>query len=117
MPNWPADLPFFSARSGYQLSGPTGHILRYKPDVGPPQRRLRTSAARRPFSGKIGYLTVAQLAQFEEFYRTALGNGVLSFSATDPVTGKPHTYCFAGEYKITPNKLGVSVAAELEILP
>ncbi|MBE9635782.1 hypothetical protein [Salipiger mangrovisoli] len=117
MPSWPSSLPFFSGRSAYELSGPTGHILRTQPSVGPAQRRLRTTAASRPFSGAISYMTLAQLAEFEAFYRDDLRLGSLAFDAVDPLTGEARVYAFAGEYKIRPNKLGVSVSAKLEIMP
>ena len=119
MPTWPSELPFFSSRSGYNLDGPDGHILRSEMDVGPAKRRRRTSTAPQVFSGKIERLTVAQLVTFKSFYRTTLGDGALSFDAEDPLTGETHRYAFKGPFSVGVhrNKIDATLSATLEILP
>ncbi|APZ53749.1 hypothetical protein [Salipiger abyssi] len=119
MPEWPADIPFFTSKSGYRHSGPDGHILRSDMDVGPAKRRRRTSAAPEPFAGKIDRLSQAQLAAFKAFYRVALADGVLSFDATDPLTGETRRYAFDGPYQVGAhsNKVDATLSANLEILP
>ena len=119
MPTWPADLPFFTARSGYNVDGPDGHILQSEMEVGPAKRRRRTSTAPQAFSGKIERLTLSQLETFKEFYRTTLGYGALSFDAADPLTGETHSYAFNGPYSVGVhrNKIDATLSATLEILP
>lgn len=118
MPTWPISLPTKLLRDGYEESEPTGAI-RTQMETGPPKQRQRFTAVIQPFKGVIE-VDSDQLDTFQAFYRTTLGNGVLSFDWVHPRTGASVTFRFdAGQppkaVPVGANQYHVSMA--LEVMP
>lgn len=117
MPTWPASIPFFHAGSDMVRRGPQGAALRSEMSFGPAKVRRRTSAAPARRDGRIPFLSKTQLDTFEAFFRVTLGEGALSFDASDPFDGVNRTFRFVESYEVRRSGRGYSVTAELEILP
>lgn len=79
--SWPATLPQCLVL-GYG-EGLADNLLEYKPDIGPPISRRRSSAATRPLSGQMR-MTRAQIAILRSFYEGTLDQGALPFEFPDP---------------------------------
>jgi hypothetical protein len=86
-------------------------------DIGPDQVRRRTSGTVRRRAGTIQALTSDQLAEFETFFASVLGQGALSFTAADPFDGVIRDFRFVGSYNVQRIWPYYFVTAELEILP
>lgn len=95
---WPATLP-----QG-QLIGTTEQdadaVLRTDMDAGPPSRRNKSTAHVMDVSAPI-VLTGAQKQVFDEFYRTTLRNGSLSFTWDSPTDDSAVTYAFKAPVRWT----------------
>ncbi|GGG77523.1 hypothetical protein GCM10011415_28030 [Salipiger pallidus] len=116
MPTWPASLPFFqSARGARRDVQPD--VIRTQMSKGPAKVRRRSSSAPMPRQGRMAQLTMAQLQAFETFFCDELGEGVLSFTATDPLDGLERSFRFVGGYSVEPRGVRRDVTATLEILP
>lgn len=82
---WPETLPQ-CLNLGYG-EGLGDNLSEYKPDIGPPISRRRSSSATRPLSGQMR-MTRAQIAILKSFYEVTLDQGALPFEFPDPtVTG------------------------------
>jgi len=114
---YPADLPFFDELDGWSQSAPVEAVIRTEMSAGPVKTRRRFTAAPRRMTGRIPYLTAAELATFESFYAVDLAMGALSLTAAHPVTEAVETFRFVDGYEVTPRGLGFTVTATLEILP
>lgn len=117
MQQWPSTLP------RYPLLGTKGSFrnttLATAMDVGPAKVRRRAIAAVRPRSMEW-VLSTAQLLVLRRFYEETLAGGVLSFSATDPVTDAMVTLRFKPGSPPQEEQIGPDdyrVTAELEELP
>ncbi|GGG59740.1 hypothetical protein GCM10011415_02080 [Salipiger pallidus] len=116
MPIWPASLPFFqSARGARRDVQPD--VIRTPMSKGPAKVRRRSSSAPMQRQGRMSQLTLAQLDTFETFFREELGEGVLAFTATDPLDGLERSFRFVGGYSVEPKGVRREVTATLEILP
>lgn len=96
MPTWPATLPqsLMMPLSRERQSGK----IRSQMDTGAPKQRARFTATVKNFDAVL-FMTGAQLATFDTFYETTLGQGAASFTWVDPVTGSSATLRFRGEPK------------------
>lgn len=117
MPEWPTNLPFFNLVADMTRSGPQGAVRRTQMDAGPAQVRRITSAAPKARGGRTPPLSLAQLEAFESFFSADLGEGALSFTATDPFDCVERTFRFVGSYEVSRSGRKFSITAELEILP
>lgn len=81
MPIWPSDLPC-APISGTLRTRPEPNIAEFRPDVGRPQRALRSTRARRMYSGTLK-CTTAQKDQLLDFYEIDCAFGVNAFQMTD----------------------------------
>ncbi|NDW30962.1 hypothetical protein [Salipiger sp. PrR007] len=86
-------------------------------DIGPAQVRRITSSAPKTRGGRTPALSLAQVEAFEAFFSTDLGEGALSFTATDPFDCAEATFRFVGSYEVSRVGRYYSITAELEILP
>ncbi|NDV52103.1 hypothetical protein [Salipiger sp. PrR003] len=116
MPAWPSDLPFFESADETR-TGPQGAVIRSQMDMGPDQVRRRTSSAPKRRAGVIQAITDAELVAFEAFFSNVIGEGALSFTATDPFDGVTRTFRFVGSYSVQRVWPYFAITAELEILP
>jgi len=113
---WPATLPQYVDRPGYQ-SGTGDGRLRSQTETGIPKVRRRFSAVTRPLSVKM-YLSAAQLDIFKAFYSTTLVEGSLPFQFPSSEGGDP-LICQFGQNTPTWVPQGVEwiVTLDLVILP
>ncbi len=116
MPAWPVDLPFFQSSRGARREVEPD-VIRTQMSKGPAKVRRRSSSAPMPRQGRMSQITMAQLETFELFFREDLGEGVLSFTATDPLDGLDRTFRFVGGYTVEPKGVRREITATLEILP
>ncbi|MEN9062841.1 hypothetical protein [Ponticoccus litoralis] len=116
MPAWPVGLPFFQSSRGARRDVEPD-VIRTQMSKGPAKVRRRSSSAPMPRRGRMSQITLAQLDVFETFFREDLGEGVLSFTATDPLDGLERTFRFVGGYSVEPRGVRREVTATLEILP
>ena len=116
MPDWPANLPFFTDGSTMTRSGPINATIRTEVGAGPAKTRPRFSTATRTRPGRIPRLTLAQMQAFEAFFADDLAFGALSFTATDPIDCAAHEFRILS-YEITRSGAAYFVDAELEVLP
>lgn len=117
MPTWPASIPFFHSVPDMIRGGPQGAVLRSEMSIGPDKVRRRTSSAPARRDGRLADLSLAQLDTFEAFFRVTLGEGALSFDASDPFDGVTRAFRFMDSYEVRRSGRRYSVTAELEILP
>ena len=66
-------------------------------DAGPKKARRRYTARIVKFSGKQRFDNV-EFMVFEQFYHTALADGVLRFNYTDPATSQLSEFRFTEDY-------------------
>lgn len=95
MAEWPATLPDNFMAQGYTES-PGQNVLETPMEVGPPKRRRRSTAARRPITGKM-HMTDAQVEILDAFYEDDCGSGALPFTWTHPRTGAAATFYFKAQ--------------------
>jgi hypothetical protein len=95
--SWPSGVPFINRVVDLDRSGPLGQKAEFKPDVGLPKVRRRTTAAYREISGSTRGMTATEYANFVAFWEDDLADGVLDFTAPHPVTGATMTFRPTGE--------------------
>ena len=109
---WPQGLPETLLLEGLSAKRNSG-VIRTQMDAGPKKARRRYTASTKTFSGKM-ILTAGQRYALEEFYHSALADGVLRFNFTDPQTLETGEFRFTEDY--TENSLAdmfeVSVSLE-----
>tara|TARA_R110000822_G_scaffold239543_2_gene369308 strand:+ start:249 stop:533 length:285 start_codon:yes stop_codon:yes gene_type:complete len=66
-------------------------------DTGPAKQRARFTATAKYFDGAQQNFTGAQLATFDTFYETTLGQGAASFTWINPITDVSASLRFKGE--------------------
>ena len=118
MAAWPSTLPQLLEVSNFTLAR-ASNVVETTMDTGPSFRRMRSSAVPQTVSGTMD-MTKAQYQTMEGFYSSTLGEGVLSFTWTHPVTGDAATMRFAvkNPYQITAlGGIYFTVSLSLEILP
>lgn len=100
MESWPLTFQQLINEEGFgkQLGDTT---IRSDMDVGPDKVRSRFTVGVDQYSCTI-YLDYDQLQDFEDFYKTTLGNGTLTFSFNDPFTGSPAEFRFRNPPDIKP---------------
>jgi len=96
--NWPELLPSGLLEEGFGKQ-PQGNVIRTAMDAGPKKARRRYTARAVNYSGKQIF-DAGELAVFEQFYHTALADGVLRFNFDDPVTGETAEFRFTGDYSV-----------------
>jgi hypothetical protein len=96
---WPAELPATLLMEGLSAK-PKSNVIRTAMDAGPQKARRRYTASTKIFTGRL-LLTAEQRAVFEQFYRTALADGVLRFNFTDPQTLEGREFRFTEDYTET----------------
>ncbi|NIU01079.1 MAG: hypothetical protein GWN01_09185 [Nitrosopumilaceae archaeon] len=93
MPTWPGSLP------QKQFAGledkDTPAVLRTPMDTGPSTRRNRFTAVKREVTVPL-ILDGTDRQTFDNFFRSTLKNGTLSFDWEDPVTDSTVTFAFLG---------------------
>ena len=96
---WPDDLNQCVLSDGFSEE-PERNVVAFRPEVGPPKERRRTSVS-------SDLVTMPGLVSFEEwellkvFYRDTLSDGILEFSRTNPVTGESTNYKFTAAPRIS----------------
>ena len=97
--------------------------IRSQVDAGPAKQRARYTAVAKDFDA-ILVLTGAELAIFDNFYETMLGQGAASFTWVDPVTDTAATLRFRAEPEDSlvaahddPDKRLYNVTMPLELMP
>jgi hypothetical protein len=89
---WPGTVNQFMLRDPYSEQMEDNKSS-FKPDVGPPIERTRTSISHDIITGE-GRGTLTEWTALKAFYRTTLSSGVLPFTRTDPQTGATITCTF-----------------------
>ena len=86
---WPTSLP----QSGFNgvEGSPQNNVVEFKPDVGPPIDRRRSSRINTSYPVTIGPLTLDQFKTFKEFFHNVLYDGTLAFTWVDPATSEAST--------------------------
>lgn len=84
MPAWPCALPQYVFVPGYEERF-RDTVLRSPMDAGPAKTRRRQTAAPKTFKGTVP-MTASQVAIFETFFETEIGDGALSFDWVHPRT-------------------------------
>lgn len=95
MPSWPGTLPPSPLSDGWrqQLSS---NRYKFEPKQGRPMMR-RKQSQRLDTQDVTFFFTAAQKVIFETFYETTLGDGVLSFTFSDPPSGVTYSFQFVGD--------------------
>jgi hypothetical protein len=96
--SWPATIRQ-TPDYGWQET-PQRNVVSYKPDVGPPKNRRRSTANGALATGQFS-LTSAQYATLMSFYGTDLADGTLPFSWVHPLTGVTYSWTFEAEPQLT----------------
>lgn len=91
MPAWPGTLPALWTANGYREQD-ADNVIRSAPDVGPPKRRRRSTAAMRRIDCVVD-LTDTQRATLKAFYAQDCAHGALSFTRID-AHGTSRTFYF-----------------------
>jgi hypothetical protein len=97
--SWPAELPatlLLEELTAKQDS----NVIRTAMDAGPKKTRRRYTANTKTFTGRL-LLTPSQRAVLEQFYHTALADGVLRFNFINPQTLVPQEFRFTDDYTET----------------
>jgi hypothetical protein len=113
---WPGTLPLKPLMNGYQdsLDDPK---VRTPMDTSVAKVRNRFTAVVYKFMSNFIF-TDAELTIFEDFYKTDLSNGALSFTWNHPRTGVAITARIKGVYQTAPVSGGLyRTQFEVEILP
>lgn len=115
-PSWPAVLPQYFDRDGFERSGPN-EIDRSTMDAGPAKQRAKARGGAEAIAGTLFCRNDQQRDDFREFVRTTLKNGTLEFDWVDPETQLPCTMRFTAPPRYT--RLGTRTLAhcQMEILP
>ncbi len=96
---WPAALPSGFLAEGFSKQ-PKSNVIRSSMDAGPQKARRRYTARTITYTGREIFDT-EELAVFEQFYHTALADGVLRFNFTDPVSGETAEFRFTEDYTVS----------------
>lgn len=96
MPTWPSDLPCMPIAGSLQTDIEP-NVAEFKPDVGRPQRSMRYTQSRRPYSFEMS-VTSAQRAILDDFFSNSkqCAGGAISFDMRDvaDLTSTPATKRF-----------------------
>jgi hypothetical protein len=92
---------------------PNSNVIRTAMDAGPQKARRRYTASTKIFTGRI-ILNAEQRALFEQFYHTALADGVLRFNFTNPQTLETQEFRFTDDYTETSIDGGFEISLSLE---
>jgi len=93
---WPDGLPGTLLINGLAAKRKSS-VIRTSMDAGPNKTRRRYTASVKNFTGKM-ILDESQRFELEQFYRTALADGVLRFNFTDPQTLESGEFRFTEDY-------------------
>lgn len=117
MPAWPATLPQFVVRWGFE-EGFKRTVVRSQMDSGATKRRQRFITSPTELNVVVP-MDDAELAIFKTFYEDTLGNGALSFTFTHPRLGTTVTVAFKDDPDplVPEGALTYLVRMKLEILP
>lgn len=115
IPYWPETLPVGPA-TGLDFS-PVDVRATFEADIGEPISRPRSTGA--PFMANMTFtLQGAQIATFEAFYATTLGQGAQRFAMREVISGDLRMWRFMGGYsRRFPIKTVAIVQAQLMMLP
>lgn len=121
MASWPGTLPQ-TILAGSTRTRQSGRV-RSEMDTGPAKQRQRFTAVTKNYDAQI-IVTGAQLATFNTFYETTIGNGTDSFTWVDPFSGASETLRFRDDPQETNMKPDATaddrlymVTLPLEVLP
>ena len=95
---WPATLPQEPLMDGNGYST-MSNAVEFKPDMGPPLRRQRTTLVMRLVPWNF-MLTEAQKNTFLTYFHTTLKDGTDRGTATDPFTGVVRDFLFEDGYAL-----------------
>jgi len=90
---WPATLPQCPILNAFSEQRQR-NVASFKPDVGPPKMRRRSTAVGVPTSVAFR-MTNAQVLTFNTFYETTLFDGTLPFDWPHPITKVAYTWMFS----------------------
>jgi len=93
---WPEMLPNTLLVEGLSAKR-NSSIIRTQMDAGPKKVRRRYTASTKIFTGRM-ILSAEQRSMLDQFYHTALADGVLRFNFTDPQTLEIAEFRFTGDY-------------------
>lgn len=93
---WPEILPKTLLMDGLSVKRESS-VIRTKMDSGPKKARRRYTASTKTYSGSM-ILNEEQRYALDEFYHTALADGVLRFFFTDPQTLELCEFRFTEDY-------------------
>ena len=115
MAAWPVTLPDYVMQSNFVETLPN-NVIKTQMEVGPAKLRRRSSSAAEPFKSNM-YMTTAQVATHDTFYKVTLKYGSLPFDGTHPRTGAASSlrYVKPPSYKASGQNLIVSL--DFEVLP
>ena len=111
LPVWPASLPQFPDRDGFQESW-DGIIAEQEVDTGHEQTRPRFSNPVDEYQVRF-MIDRTQRATLRAFWRDELKAGALKFSAPNPITEDLDTFKIRGGLNITPVGVHFRVAFTL----
>lgn len=80
---WPATLPDKPFRAGFERR-PKPAVIAFGTEVGPGKRRRRSSI-RMKLENLVFDIDVDQIATFETWFETAIGDGSFPFTWVDPI--------------------------------
>ena len=89
---WPATLPQCPILNGFQEQ-PQPNVVQFKPDVGTPKQRRR-STAKGWLTSMTFRMTNAQVLTFYTFYETTLKDGSLPFTLPHPISKVSYEWMF-----------------------
>jgi hypothetical protein len=112
--NWPSTLPSGLLAEGFTKQ-PQSNIIRTAMDAGPKKARRRYTARTINYSGREIFDT-EELELFEQFYHTALADGVLRFNYEDPITQETAEFRFTEDYTVSSVNGQYEVTMNLEKL-
>jgi len=95
---WPELLPSGALEEGFSKR-PQSNVIRTAMDAGPKKARRRYTARTVKYAVKQVF-DAGELAVFEQFYHTALADGVLRFNFADPVSLETAEFRFTEDYTV-----------------
>ncbi|MCL2808628.1 MAG: hypothetical protein FWD24_01040 [Treponema sp.] len=93
---WPQTLPLTLRMEGLSAKRNSA-VIRTTMDAGPRKTRRRYTASVKIYTGTM-FLDAAGRSELEQFYTTALADGVLRFNFTDPQTLEFAEFRFTENY-------------------
>lgn len=121
MPTWPSDLPCMPVAGTLQLDIEP-NIAEFKPDVGRPQRSMRYTQSRRPYSFEIS-ISGDQRVILDDFFSNPneCAGGAISFDMRDvaDLTSDPATKRFTWTQppsirQVAPNRFSAQISITRE---